>query len=287
MKKIGFIGLGKMGSGMCRNLIKNGYEMRVYDLSREAMERFKDEATPLEDPVEVFRQSDVTFLSLPSSKEVEELTAKFLKAGVGGKFLIDASTSLPISTKKIYAEFKEKGGHVLDAPLLGGPADAVNGTLFALIGGDKKDFDECEELFKCYCRKYDYVGGSGSGHFAKLAMNFVGLGYTAIYAQVFTLGEKYGINPSYMFDLIASSNMDCRVFRFYGPKIANREYRLDFALELALKDFGYIKKLYEEYNVPAFVLDGILDLLRTGVKDGRGSHDYSECAAVLRDYLKL
>ena len=287
MQNIGFIGLGKMGGGICGNLIKNGYNVAVYDQNSAAMAGFKGKAELCDNPYDLFTHSECTFLSLPSSEQVEKLSAGFFEKGVKGKIVIDLSTSYPLSTRKLYGEFKERGGELLDAPVLGNPGEAAEGTLTAVIGGDEKVYKKCGELFKCFCVQYSYVGVSGSGHLFKLAMNFVGLMYTMIYAQMFPLMEKLDIDINKLYETIMGSSLDCGVLRFYGPKVVKRDYHLDFRLELGLKDLGYIKRLYEDLGVPAFIIDGALNLLRTGVKDGRGKNDFSECAATMRDYLGL
>ena len=76
-------------------------------------------------------------------------------------------------------------------------------------------------------------------------------------------------------------------FNFYGRKFVEKDYHMDFALELALKDMVYVKRLYEKFNIPAFLLDGGLNLMREAVKEGRGKRDTSEIAAVVYEYLGL
>lgn len=286
MKQIGFLGLGKMGKGICSTLIQKGYHLHVYDLDAERMKPFRGIATLCQDADEVFEHSEATFLSLPSSLQVEPLTRRFASLGMQGKYIIDLSTSQPVSTRELARIMSSKGCHFIDAPLLGGPKQAMEGTLLTVAGGSQEDFNACLALLNDFSREVIYAGNSGSGHVVKLLMNFVGLGIAGLYAQAFTLAEKYGISTEMLNRIIETSSSNSGILAFYGPKIKNADYRLDFALELALKDFSYVKRLYEETNTPAFMLDGLLDILRTGIKDGRGKHDYSEIAAVLRDYLK-
>ena len=103
MKKIGFIGLGKMGAGVCHNFVNKGFTVSLYDKNPAAMEQFKEKAKLCDNPVDVFNKSDCTFLSLPSSVQVEELVSFFIKEGVKGKTIIDLSTSYPMSTRKLHA----------------------------------------------------------------------------------------------------------------------------------------------------------------------------------------
>lgn len=286
MEKIGFIGLGKMGSGICDALLKNGYEGTVYDINSGATEKFKGKARIACNLAEVLQNSDYIFISLPSSKQIEPIIAEFLEVGVEGKTIIDLSTSYPISTQQMYEKVKAKGGVFIDAPLSGSPADAEKGTLCVLFGGDKDQFGKLETMMKSFCNRYYYLGKSGSGVVAKLMMNLISLSYVAAYAHVFPLTEKMGLDNNLLYEIISGSAMNCGMFKFYAPKMISKTYDMAFALELALKDLTYCKRLFEEYEVPAFGLDGTLDLLRIGIKDGRGKNDYSECEAIIQDFFK-
>lgn len=182
MKRVGFIGLGNIGRGICSNLIKQGNELAVFDVYRPAMEHFAGQAYLAENPVDVLRHSDYVFLSLPKSDVVEATIRDFLAEGVQGKMIIDTSTSYPLSTKKLFEEVKAAGGAFVDAPLMAGPDEAAAGTLDIVVGGDKEDYDKACELFDAYCQNYKYVGPSGTGHLIKLAINFISLTEALMFA---------------------------------------------------------------------------------------------------------
>lgn len=287
MKQIGFVGVGKMGRGMCENLIKAGHALSVYDTCPENMAYFEGKATLARDAQEVFAASEIIFLSLPNSAVIEHVTEGFLKAGVQGKTVIDVSTSYPESTVRLYEQFKEAGGVFMDAPLLGGPDDTMAGNAPCIISGDEEEVERVRPIIAAYADPIDYFGKVGSAHTVKLAMNFTGLMYAALSAQMFPLMEKMGIDTKNLFDIMNKGPFGNWVFDFYGKKFVNKDYHMDFALELALKDMTYVKRLYDKFNVPAFLLDGGLDLMRAAVKDGRGPHDTSEIAATMYEYLGL
>ena len=166
-------------------------------------------------------------------------------------------------------------------------AYSEKGELLSNIAGDKEEVDRISELFDCYCKEYNYLGESGNAHLVKLANNFTGLMYALLLAQIFPLMEKMGFDKKKLFDNMNNELFSNWVYRFYGPKIIDKNYRIDFTLELGLKDLTYVKKLYEEFNVPAFALDGGLDLLRTAIKDGKGKLDFSQCAATMYEYFNI
>lgn len=287
MLSVGFIGVGKMGRGMCDNIIKNGYATTVFDTASEVLDHFKDRATVASSSLEVFLASDVIFMSLPNSDVVEAMVGEFLQEDFTGKTIVDVSTSYPESTKALHAKCTAQGGQFVDAPLLGSPADTAAGTAPCMISGDREAVDLVWDIVSSYASPIDYMGPVGSAHTVKIAMNFQGLMYAALAAQMFPLMEKLDIDTKKLFKVMNDGPFGNAVFDFYGKKFVEKNYRMDFALEMALKDMVYMKRLYDQFNVPAFLLDGGLSLLREAVKDGRGKHDTSEMAAVMYEYLGL
>lgn len=267
MSKVGFIGLGNIGRGICANLIKKGHELAVFDVYRPAMEHFEGQAYLAENPVDVLNHSEYVFLSLPKSEVVEDTVHDFIKAGVEGKMIIDTSTSYPISTKKLFEEVKAAGGKFVDAPLMAGPDEAAAGTLDIVVGGDKEDYDAASPLFDAYCQNYKYVGPSGTGHLIKLAINFISLTEALMFAQLFPLMDKMGYDTKELFQVFEESVLQNWTSTFYTKKYMDRQYKLDFALALGTKDLSYVKRMYDEYNVPAFVLDGALDFCRVALAE--------------------
>ena len=287
MARIGFIGVGKMGRGMCHNLINAGHEMVVFDLDPENTGWFEGRAAIAPSALEACRNADIIFLSLPNSETVESVVGELIADGAAGKTVVDASTSDPDSTRKLCARLKSAGANMVDAPLLGGPDDTMAGNAPCIISGDKETADRLIPIISAYASPIDYFGEIGSAHTVKLAMNFTGLMYAALMAQMFPLMEKQGIDIQNLFKVMNEGPFGNWVFNFYGRKYVERDYHMDFSLGLALKDMTYMKRMYEKQNVPAFLLDGGLDLLRAAVKDGRASADYSEIAATMREYLGL
>ncbi len=287
MKKIGFIGVGKMGRGMCENIIKKGHQVTVYDRKPEALDYFSDKASTAASHLEVLQASDIIIFSLPNSEEVESACMDFLEQDVTGKFIVDASTSYPESTKMLYAKFKQAGCQFIDAPLNGSPAHTAAGNAPCMISGDKDAVDKVMDVVGCYATPIDYFGDIGNAHIIKISMNFVGLMYAALAAQTFPLLEKFGIDAKNIFNIMNNGGFGNPIFNFYGRKFVEQDYHLDFSLELALKDMNYMRRLYDKFNVPAFLLDGGLNLMREAVKEGRGKRDTSEICALVRDYLEL
>lgn len=289
MRKIGFVGLGNMGRGICHNLILAGNELNVFDLSREAMETFAEEAYLCRSAQEACSRSQVIFLSLPNSEAVESTVESFLEQGVAGKLIVDLSTSDPLSTRRLYARVKEAGGDFVDSPLIAGPQEAWEGTLSIVTAGDRDVVEAYDDLFRSYSRSCEYVGESGSGHLVKLAQNWAGLSQAILYAQIYAVMERYGIPAEKLYGILNTEFFDNWFFQFYSRKYVNRDYRMDFALNLGLKDLTYVKRLCDAIQVPGFMLDGAIDLCRVAMKEGRDRgirQDMSHVADTMYQYTE-
>lgn len=286
MDTIGFIGLGRMGGGICRQLIEAGYSLTVFDINESNSRAFADKAAVAATPEEVLEKSDVVLLSLPGSPQVEEIVANLIAHGVAGKTIIDLSTSYPLSSSKLHGQVKAAGGQFADASLTGTPMHAEQGSLIVTFGGDEETFTRCKPMIDTFAsRGVHHIGGPGAGNIAKLANNYLSIMYIALYSEIFPLAEKLGFDTVKLFEIIGNSGVNCPMYQSNAAKIVNKTYDPSFALDLALKDLSYVKKLFDEHQLPSFLLDGGLNLLRIGHQQGYGANDCSEMARVVRDMM--
>lgn len=285
MSTIGFIGLGNMGGRVCRAIAQK-YEVFAFDINPEAREFFKDCATVVASSIEVLQNSEIIFLSLPSTRIVEPILLEFIRSGVQGKIIADTSTSYPLATKRLAQQIETAGGNLVDLPLSGVPTNADEGKLLALYGGNPDLYEYLRPVVSCFANRYANLGGSGCGHTAKLIFNYIALSYVSIYATAFPLTEKMGLDNQQLFSLLKTTGMHCGTMDFYVPKMINRTYEMAFALGLAHKDLTYVKSMFEEYQVPSFPLEGTLTLLRTAIRDGKAQDDYSACIDTMFSFFE-
>lgn len=285
--KIGFIGLGKMGGGISNRLIETGYDLTVYDINSVNMEPFSSKAHLAESKQELLKRSDFIFMSLPGSVEVEQWIEEFIAEGVEDKVIIDLSTSYPLSSQALHAKVKQAGGQFADASLTGTPVHAADGALIVTFGGDRETFDQSLPLIESFAsRGVHYMGGPGAGNIAKLANNYLAIMYVALYSEIFPLAEKLGFDTKKLFEIIGQSGVGGGMYQSNAAKIVDKTYDPSFSLDFALKDISYVKKLYEDHQIPSFVLDGGLNLLRLGHLKGYGQNDLSEMARVVREMME-
>ena len=256
METVGFIGLGNMGKGMAGNLQKAGYPMVVHDLREEVTKPFLERGARLaSSPAEVARLCDVTFSSLPGPKEVDLVATG--KEGVlegirEGCVYVELSTSRPTLIRQIEPKFRQKGAHVLDAPVSGGKSGAATGNLAIMVGGDKEVFDRVKPVLDSFGDKVFYAGEIGAGSIAKLVHNMIGHSISLAIAEGLVLGVKAGVEPKALWECVRRgaigrmNSLHERVPRTVFPG----NYEPNFALALARKDIGLATELAKEFNVP-------------------------------------
>lgn len=281
---IAMIGLGNMGGGIAACLENKGYTIYAYDIDEKKRSEFRNACRTAE---EAALNAQVIMMSLPNSEVVENTVHGLSAEAIGNKIILDLSTSFPLSTKALYEELKKTSTAFLDAPLLAGPDEARAGTLRTMVAGDKAAYDAVVPLLADYCAEHNYFGDSGSAHTMKIMMNFTGLMYAVLLGQMFPVAEKAGLDPVGLFKLMNNDAFSNWMYRFYAPKMIDRSFTEAFSLKLGLKDLKYMKDLCTAYGVPAFALDGGIELLERCVENGRGDRDFSECAAEMYELLGL
>jgi 3-hydroxyisobutyrate dehydrogenase-like beta-hydroxyacid dehydrogenase len=253
---VGFVGLGMMGSRMAANLQKAGFRLVVHDLQRQtASHHLNAGAVWADTPRALASQCDVIFSSLPEPPDVETvaLGPDGLIGGVKpGTAYFDLSTNSLSVVKKLNAAFAEKGAHMLDAPVSGGPAGAASRKLAIWVGGDENVFKQHKAVLDAIGDKPAYIGPIGSATVAKLVHNMSGYAIVCALAESFSLGVKAGVEPLALWQAIRQGAVGRRfTFDALIDQFLPGEYDPPaFALKLAHKDVGLATALGRELGVP-------------------------------------
>ncbi len=247
--RIGFIGLGFMGHGMAKNIVDKGYALTV--LGRSKRQPIDDligrGAVEVKCAKEVAAQSDVIFLCVTGSREVESILRGEggLKQGLqAGSIVVDCSTSDPNSTLALAAEVAALGVDYVDAPLGRTPKEAWAGTLDTMVGAKDEVFAKLKPVLETWAGKVVHIGAVGDGHKMKLLNNFLSLGYAALYAEALTLSAKVGITPQRFDSVIRGGRMDCGFYQTFmqwtldGNRDAHK-----FTIANAFKDLRYLESM--------------------------------------------
>lgn len=254
--KVGFIGLGLMGSSMSLNLRKAGFDVAVHDLRRDAATPHLAAGCTWADSVKALASAaDVVFTSLPGPKEVEAvaLAEGGLLAGMKkGAAYFDLSTNSPTVVRRLHAQFAAQGKHLLDAPVSGGPSGAKSGRLALWVGGEKSVFDAHKKALDAIGDQAAYIGAIGAGTVAKLVHNMAGYAVQTALAEVFTLGVKGGVDPLTLWSAVRQGAVGrARTFDRLGDQFLQGKYETAaFALKLAHKDVTLATELARELGVP-------------------------------------
>lgn len=253
---VGFVGLGTMGARMAANLQRGGYRLIVHDLHREAAEPLMaDGAVWAESPQAVAAQTDVFFTSLPEPADVETavLGPRGLLSGVKhGAACFDLSTNSPIVVKRLAAAFEEKGAHMLDAPVSGGPRGVETGRLAIWVSGDERIFESCKPMLDAIGDQARYIGPIGMATIAKLVHNMSGYAAVCAFAETFSLGVKAGMDPLDLWQAVRQGAGGRRL-TFDGLLDQFLPGKYDpptFALRLAHKDVALANALARDLGMP-------------------------------------
>jgi len=276
---VGFVGLGTMGGRMATNLQKAGFKLVVHDLHRQAASHHLNAgATWAETPRVLASQADVIFSSLPEPADVEAvaLGPDGLVAGIKpGAAYFDLSTNAPSVVKKINAAFAEKGAHMLDAPVSGGPAGAASRKLAIWVGGDEGAFKAHKTVLDAMGDKAAYIGAIGSATVAKLVHNMSGYAVVCALAETFAMGVKAGVEPLALWQAVRQGaagrrfTFDALIDQFlpgtYDPPA--------FSLKLAHKDVALANALGRELGVPMRLCNLTLAEMTEAMGRGWGGRD--------------
>lgn len=275
--KVGFIGLGTMGGHMAYNCRTKGkFDMVVHDLRREASLRHVEAgAVWADDVASLARDCDVVLTSLPGPKEARAVGAVLAANMRPGCPWFDLSTNSPTVVRELYAEFRQKGIPMLDAPVSGGPAGAKSGKLALIVGGDRPVFDKYRHVLDAIGDQVFYVGDIGAGSVAKLVHNMAGYAMQAAIAEVFTMGVKGGVDPLALFAIIRQCSLGRqRTFdRLSKQFLPNKYDPPDFALKLAHKDCMLATELAREIGVPMRIANLALAEMTEALNRGWGDLD--------------
>ena len=234
-QKIGFIGVGIMGKSMVRNLMKAGFGVNIYARKKEKVEDVINEGAVFHDTIaDCVRDCKTIITIVGFPQDVEEVyfeKGNILDRAPEGAYLIDMTTTSPMLAEKIYKEGKEKGYHVLDAPVTGGDSGARAGTLSILVGGDKEDFEACLPVFEAMGTNINYQGMAGCGQHAKLANQIMIAGTMSGICEAFTYAKAKGLNLETVLNSVATGAAGSKQLDAFGEKILKEDYAPGFFMK--------------------------------------------------------
>src|SRR6266478_6496848 len=277
--KIGFIGLGIMGSRMAANLQKQGYSLVVFNRTRAKAEpllgpcgTFSDSPAQLADQVDVL----FTMLAHPDAVEQAALGANgFLDHLRSNALWVDCSSVNPSFSKKMAAEAARREVHFVDAPVTGSAGPAAEAKLIFWVGGDTADLERIRPLLLCMGNKIVHAGGHGMGTSMKMVVNLLlGTGMAA-FAEAMALGEGLGLSSRMLFDSLLGTPPVAPFLALKREKIEKENYEAEFPLRWMQKDMHLATVSAYEAGVAMPLTNVAKEMYRLAMRDGHDTEDFS------------
>jgi 3-hydroxyisobutyrate dehydrogenase len=283
--RIGFVGLGTMGGPMARRLAAQGHQVTGYDVDAARAVRAREGGVTLAtSPGGAAESADAVLSSLPDPAALRRayLGADGVLSTVkAGATLLDLSTVDPDTWREVAAAARVKGVDCLDAPVSGGPAEAGNGKLVFLVGGDDAVVDRCRSLLMSLGTEIHHVGPLGSGQIIKLVNNVMSIGNVAVAAEAMVLGVKAGMDPQRLFDILSTSGGRSHHFLKRFPNVLAGDFTPYFGIALSRKDIALALGMAAKLEVPMFVASTVRQVYEAAHAEGFGQLDM---AAVTKLY---
>jgi 3-hydroxyisobutyrate dehydrogenase len=292
--KIAFIGLGHMGAPMCRNLLKHGHKLKVYDVVGDLVRKLEKEGCEAAtSAADCARGAEAVITMLPSSPHVRSVYLSeygILAGAKAGTPLIDSSTIDPITARDVAMEAKAKRCPLVDAPVSGGVGGAEAGTLTFMVGGDVEDFERAKPLLAAMGKNIVHCGGIGNGQVAKICNNLMLAIEMIGTSEGMTLAAKLGMDPKVFASVVNTSSGRCWSSDTYNPfpgvlegTPASRGYSGGFAADLMLKDLTLVADAAKSVKQPTLLGALAQQIYQKHSLDGHGAKDFS---SVILQYLK-
>ncbi|RMF88609.1 MAG: NAD(P)-dependent oxidoreductase [Nitrospinota bacterium] len=282
---VGIIGVGNIGMGMAKNLLKAGFPLVACDVRQEPLRTLQDLGARIaSSPREVAQASGTVLAVVLDYAQIQAVVEgpHGVKEGVreGDTFII-CSTIAPQQVQEVGQALAPLGVAVLDAPVSGGREGAEAGTLSIMVGGEESTFQRCRRILEAVGEHIYYAGPLGSGEKIK-AINqlLVGVHLVAT-AEAVVLGKKGGLDPQLVYEVINQSLGYSRVFAMKAPRMIAHDFQPRGILRIFLKDLGIVASMAEEAGSPVFLTHLSRQIFATACTLGLGEADDSAVVQVL------
>lgn len=274
-EKVGFIGLGIMGRGMTRNLLKAGFEVTVWNRTASRIDEMVSEgAKGASSPADLASKCDVIITCVSDTPDVEAVIVGekgAIQGAKSGALVIDMSTISPEATRQIAQKLHEKGVHFLDAPMSGGSEGAAKGTLSIMVGGDAAQFERAVPYFQAMGKTYIHMGEVGAGQVTKLVNQILVVVNMMAAAEALVFAEAGGLDLKKTIEVIGGGAAGSWMWSNRGSQAIVRDFRPGFTIDLQQKDLRLVLESADQMGIPVLATSLVFNLYRTLQRMGLGS----------------
>jgi 3-hydroxyisobutyrate dehydrogenase len=271
---VGFIGLGIMGRGMSRNLLKAGVDLTVWNRTASRVDELvKEGAKAAESPADLASKCDIIITCVSDTPDVEAVVVG--EHGVihsirPNGLVIDMSTISPQATRDMAAKLRDKGAHMLDAPVSGGSEGAGKGTLSIMVGGDAAQVERAMPLFQAMGKTITHVGDHGAGQTVKLVNQILVVVNALAMSEALLFAQAGGLDLEKALQAVAGGAAGSWMLSNRGPQILNRDWRPGFTIDLQQKDLRLVLEAADQIGIPTLATSLVSNLYRSLQREGLG-----------------
>jgi len=289
-KRLGFIGLGIMGSRMCERLLLLENDLYVFDISKDAINNLYKKGAKIGDsPKDIAEKCDIILTSLPNHSVVENVVLGpngVAKTISEGKIFIDFSSSTPTMTKKIGETLSDKGARVLDAPVSRGADSAKDGTLSIMVGGEENVLEECRFIFEQLGTDILHTGPLGSGHMLKSLNNLLSATNLITAIEGLSMAKKSGVDQNVFTKAInVSSGQSHMTTVRFEKYYLTRNFNSNFTLGLMYKDLSIALEEARKKGLPMMFNSLTQEIYSIAMSKGMAQEDNTKLMEVIEDLI--
>ena len=279
MNRVAFLGLGIMGSRMCKRLLASGFELTVWNRTAKKMQALvRSGAKQAKSPKEAAFGADfvLTMLADPVSVKETVLGPEGLAEGITkDAILVDFTTVDPETPQRIEKVIRDKGAYFLESPVTGSKPAAVSGELVLMVGGDKEILDRARPVLEPLSKKIVHMGPVGSGSRMKLANNLIIAGSMQSLFEGMTLGRKGGLKAEAMLEVLTSGSLSSLLLKMKGTAIRERRFEPNFSVRHMAKDVFLAVREAHRQGLSLAELSTLHTLYESAMAQGLGEEDFS------------
>lgn len=275
--RIAVIGMGQMGSGMARRLIATGHDVVGYDVNTQTRQALRKEGVAMADSAAVaVAGRDIVLTSLPDPAAVREAwlgEGGLVAVTAKGTLVLELSTIDPQTMKEVGAAAAAKGIDVVDCPVSGSPAEAAEGGLVLIVGGEAAAVQRAEPVLTALGQTWRHTGPVGTAKVVKLVNNMMSMGAVLVAAEAFALGVAAGVEPERLFEVLSVSGGRSHHFLKRFPNALKNDYRPGFKMELGEKDLALAIEFGRAMQVPTPTASLVREMMAMALAGGYRGQD--------------